>query len=754
MSKLTDALAAAKAARAESKPAGPVRTAASADEPDFSAAIPQVYRDGDEVDPDTEAEKLISQIGILEAYDRWCGKTKSPKVDRNGEYIVSCPMPGHRDSNPSARLDPANNRWNCWGCGTNVGGGVMQIAAAHFGFEMVPKDRRFHELRMKMLMSMGHEFRQDARSGVWKLIVETPQAPPTKAAPKPKPAPAEPTPGEMMFETEQAVVDAETERADAMLNADFFADTIGTTKANPLPPTQRVKPPVAEQPVKKAEKAPEQPKEEPKPVPEQIPAKKAENPPISAKKAPKSTYTGSDQLEKLKALGDEYEPGTFRDPDPLNPVPELPFDEIIGPNSTFLRTYMDFACRDASAPEWHFWSALQAVGFAGGRDTWVDGKPVYGNLFVCFTGAAGEGKSLAQGYLSTLIQNAFPLDPENQDSDGAKVAEGIGSGEALVKAFQHSVMAMMPAKSGKTEKGGSGMPILEERELIGTNVKVLALFEEFSTIKAKASSESSTLRDKLITMYDGSALSTRVTKESTRIEAPFGSVSTTTQPGRLGKLIAKDEVLGGFVSRWIFAPGRVKNPYHLYEDVQGYDVRVLVPDLQKLEIWSKGRGKLPFTPEAARLWKGYFAQQVLPYKTGDAGEADAKARVDLTCKKLMLLLAIDEQSPQITEDIVVRTMRCWDYLTESLEFLLGAMAETELGQIEKEIMAAISEHFERREGEGPSMRDLRRKFKNKDWVSSDVLPRTIDRLCAAGEIERLAKSGGRGPATDRYFLVE
>lgn len=117
-------------------------------------------KSGEEKDATGKAlDALVSGIGIIEAYHRWCGKMRVDKRRRNAEGIkVSCPVPGHADANPSAWVNTDKNLWYCGRCGQ--GGDVYDLAAIHYGFPIPGyKDGgQFHELRKKIAESYGYTF--------------------------------------------------------------------------------------------------------------------------------------------------------------------------------------------------------------------------------------------------------------------------------------------------------------------------------------------------------------------------------------------------------------------------------------------------------------------------------------------------------------------------------------------------------------------------------------------------------------------
>jgi hypothetical protein len=105
---------------------------------------------------DIEMDRVIDQIGLVDAYNRWCGKMRPVVRGEQREGIkISCPIPGHLDKNPSAWLNLDKQTWYCGGC--QEGGDKYDIAAWHFGFS-VPgyKDGAdFHRLREDMAKDFG-----------------------------------------------------------------------------------------------------------------------------------------------------------------------------------------------------------------------------------------------------------------------------------------------------------------------------------------------------------------------------------------------------------------------------------------------------------------------------------------------------------------------------------------------------------------------------------------------------------------------
>lgn len=104
-------------------------------------------------------DEAISSMGIIDAYRRYCGKSE---VEANGQtesIMVSCPIPGHPDRNPSAWLNTDKGTFYCASC--SEGGDIYDIAAYHHGLTGYRGDtsrRLFHELRKAIGTDLGFSF--------------------------------------------------------------------------------------------------------------------------------------------------------------------------------------------------------------------------------------------------------------------------------------------------------------------------------------------------------------------------------------------------------------------------------------------------------------------------------------------------------------------------------------------------------------------------------------------------------------------
>ena len=123
----------------------------------YADLIPEVeYSRSDE---DKKLDTVIGSIDIVKAYRKWINKSPIKDGVRSTEGIkVSCPMPGHRDTHPSAWLNTEKNVWYCGAC--SQGGDVYDLAAIYHSFPIpdYKNGATFHELRRAIAADFGYSF--------------------------------------------------------------------------------------------------------------------------------------------------------------------------------------------------------------------------------------------------------------------------------------------------------------------------------------------------------------------------------------------------------------------------------------------------------------------------------------------------------------------------------------------------------------------------------------------------------------------
>lgn len=135
----------------------------------------------DRSESDLEIDAVVDRIDIVEAYIRWCGKMIPVIRGSQREGIrISCPIPGHVDSKPSAWINLDKQVWHCAAC--EQGGDKFDIAAYWLGFP-VPEYKEgvnFHLLRERMASDFGYTKREHHDGSVTYTppTVETSEEPP------------------------------------------------------------------------------------------------------------------------------------------------------------------------------------------------------------------------------------------------------------------------------------------------------------------------------------------------------------------------------------------------------------------------------------------------------------------------------------------------------------------------------------------------------------------------------------------------
>jgi hypothetical protein len=122
--------------------------------PEFDEDLVPQAEDSDRSDADREIDQLVNRVDIIEAYTRWCGKMRPViRGDQREGIMVSCPVPGHADKNPSAWINLDKGTWFCGAC--DRGGDKMDIAAMHFGIDDYTGSN-FHRLRELIALDLGY----------------------------------------------------------------------------------------------------------------------------------------------------------------------------------------------------------------------------------------------------------------------------------------------------------------------------------------------------------------------------------------------------------------------------------------------------------------------------------------------------------------------------------------------------------------------------------------------------------------------
>lgn len=140
------------------------RAAKKAEQEQFKAAkegssapdlIPEVQFD--RTVEDDLIDGALKRVSVIEAYEKWCGKMQpARRAGQTEGVMISCPIPGHRDSNPSAWANTEKDTWFCARC--QQGGDIYDIAAYYFNLPVpgYKSGKSFHDLRRSMVQDLGY----------------------------------------------------------------------------------------------------------------------------------------------------------------------------------------------------------------------------------------------------------------------------------------------------------------------------------------------------------------------------------------------------------------------------------------------------------------------------------------------------------------------------------------------------------------------------------------------------------------------
>lgn len=133
-------------------------------------------------DLDLEVDRIMDSISIIEAYRRWCGKMEPVVGKRKESIMISCPVPGHADTNPSAWMNKEKGTWYCGAC--QQGGDKFDLAAWNYGYPVpgYKTNGDFPTLRKHMAQEFGLQTVKSFNGREYPLVSE-PEQPLAKVIP-------------------------------------------------------------------------------------------------------------------------------------------------------------------------------------------------------------------------------------------------------------------------------------------------------------------------------------------------------------------------------------------------------------------------------------------------------------------------------------------------------------------------------------------------------------------------------------------
>lgn len=426
-------------------------------------------------------------------------------------------------------------------------------------------------------------------------------------------------------------------------------------------------------------------------------------------------------IDPVQDLLDDEDDSIFDD------LPAIPWRDIL-PGGTFLDTYMRQTTQDDIAEDFHFWNGMLALGFALGKDvTLFDRIPVFGNLFICTLGHSGSGKSQARYHLDQLLAKALPVDHNDPFSKGVEKVSAPASAEVLIHTFQRPIV-------------DPGNP----KNVMGyAPVRGIVDFNEMSALIGRTNRVGNTMKPALMQFYDmEQQISTVSLATGKKIaEHPFASALTTTQPRALSSLLSGDDVDSGFINRWIFAGGKPKERVAI--GGTEIDMSPCIDPLRTVQGWCGFGFQINWSPEAEHAFTMYYHEYLQPVKAKD--DAGLLTRIDLTAKKICLLLTANLMRKEVPEFVVTHMKLIMEYIIAYYRLGGAEIGNTIEYQIRNDILRCI-DHLKK-----ASLRDINRALARKKYPQQKMV-QVLDFMSKLGEIHAEATKGVGRP-TVQYTRV-
>lgn len=183
-------------------------------------------------DEDRKLDGFLEHVDVVTAYRTFIHKMEPDVRGKTEGIMISCPMPGHKDSNPSAWINTDKGTWFCGGC--QVGGDSYDLAAIDLGYPLdtYKNNGTFPKLRREMAERLGFTIVRGITGGETFLPPEpeSAQAPAPVALVGPTGLPLPVTIGEEEPPEEDEVIDlsdfmdAKSTHGDLLSSSDLFID--------------------------------------------------------------------------------------------------------------------------------------------------------------------------------------------------------------------------------------------------------------------------------------------------------------------------------------------------------------------------------------------------------------------------------------------------------------------------------------------------------------------------------------------------
>lgn len=759
---------------------------------------------GEKSELDKVVDAAIDGLDVVTAYRKWIRKMNPKMYDGQTESImISCPVPGHEDKNPSAWINTSKGEgglWHCGGCA--IGGDKYDLAAIGLGynFQSYKTDGSFRDLKLQMARELGIDVDSYLLGPAAKAYLaskettqfsetEHPRVPDETLQPKKQTQPKKRVSNEEALLAMHAAADKDyRERMHKYYPSKSEPEQESKVPPPSLPsvplvtPTGLIpNPSTSQEGIKEVQGlASNMPKpavgtKGPLPtftgfapsVPSSTPAPKSAEPqqttatpqpttvpPIGLPGLAMPLPNGQIFVSQPAPEVDTNDPGFIKamladqgvEAEPTDPDEDdfefatLNF-KLLVPEDTFLGSYCSILLDSDTPDEWNFWNAMAGLGVAvGKRIGMVDRIRVFSNLYICLLGSTSSGKSIAKNYIIRLLRDTLPWVAGDPGNTAPRIIRGASSGEILVSRFRDEIRD--PAKPSQ---------ILDVKRVTG-----LIEYDEFQTVMAKASSLGSNFVPILQGLFDGydDVESHSFTTGDKTAPDPFASMLTSTQPKNIQRLVGDEHVDNGFLNRILFVTGKPKPPIVLGGNFM--DVSPSGPYLRSIHNWAvENEGHdIGWTDQSQRATIEFLSDQVIPDMDSQKDNYLIQ-RVNLIVKKLIMLFTLNLKNDRVPMEAVNSAIAVYPYLMESYSILDKAISFTASADMRLKVMKQVA-RLTVRENKPPTKRQIHDAI-GRNKIDGEQLLRTLKTLCELGDLKEiqwpLPGMGQVGRKTVRYGLA-
>ena len=178
------------------------------------------------------------------------------------------------------------------------------------------------------------------------------------------------------------------------------------------------------------------------------------------------------------------------------------------------------------------------------------------------------------------------------------------------------------------------------------------------------------------------------------------------------------------------------------------DLAAAIEQLKGVRAWGSVERDVRFTEDGLDEYEKFIRRAVFPAQ--DSDESDLLTRLDLTMKRLVLLMCINERKVEVDEEIVRKCEPILEYLIKCYSILNAEIGITQVSEISSEILRHVAS-IEEKTGRGASARDLSLRMKRKNY-SPEMIKKALETMVALDWLD-IDKTKGPSRPTIRYRTV-